>query len=392
MLSSPVIQSLGVLALASLRVTAIEPLSSKTFSYPDGIPYQVSGSDAGPRGPQSGYNICNSTTEGPNSQCQTMLLNSLDDFCMWSSNLNTGDDTIPDGEAREVAWCTKPGHGTRIIPAGAITGAQWLYAKNYLQVVGYLDQTKVGLQASDDGGELDPHGDDEQGNPLGGIVYSNGFGLTADKYAQQLQSNSKPSTDFRQVIQWVDFIGTGMFCLKMCNPSDKQGDKLCAHTYDRIGCTYNAAADYAHIDGTFQVCDSDDMTFPGVYVSNGVTTTWTQGPESLPVSAPYSPTAPASSNCHTFSSEQLFGSASASPASAPATTTASSVSSSGSSGSSSPSSSFTVPSIGSASIIAGATSRSGTGASPTQTGAALSLHSLPSHPMVVFAIAALVFF
>ena len=71
---------------------------------------------------------------------------------MWSSNLNTGQDTIADGEAREVAWCTKKGHGTRIIPEGALTGVQWLYAKNYLQVVGFIDQTKVGLQATDSGG------------------------------------------------------------------------------------------------------------------------------------------------------------------------------------------------------------------------------------------------
>ena len=57
-------------------------------------------------------------------------------------------DTIGDGEAREVAWCTKKGHGTRIIPQGALQGAQWLYAKNYVQVVGYIDQSKI---------NLDPH-------------------------------------------------------------------------------------------------------------------------------------------------------------------------------------------------------------------------------------------
>ena len=48
-----------------------------------------------------------------------------------------------ESEAREVAWCTSPGHGTRVIPPGAITGAQWLYAKNYLQVVGLLTRPKL---------------------------------------------------------------------------------------------------------------------------------------------------------------------------------------------------------------------------------------------------------
>jgi hypothetical protein len=66
--------------------------------------------------------------------------------------MNTDMDTIADGEAREVAWCTKQGHGTRIIPEGTLTGVQWLYAKNYLQVVGFLNQSAVGLQASDPGG------------------------------------------------------------------------------------------------------------------------------------------------------------------------------------------------------------------------------------------------
>jgi hypothetical protein len=191
-----------------------------------------------------------------------MFLNSLDDFCMWSSDKLASDplDTIGDSEAREVAWCTKPGHGTRVIPQGAITGAQWLYAKNYVQVVGFIDQTQVHLQASDEGGELDPHGADEQGNPLGGIVFTNGFGNSAAQYATQLKSNATPSTSFTQVIEWIDFIGGGIFCLKMCNPKDPQAAELCQHIYDRIGCGYNALADYNAINGTFSVCDSDDMT------------------------------------------------------------------------------------------------------------------------------------
>lgn len=242
------------------------------------------------------------------------------------------------------------GHGGRIIPPGALQGVQWLYAKNYVQVVGFIDQTKVGLTADDEGGELDPHGADEQGNPLGGIVFTNGFGLTADKYAQQLQANSTPSSTYTQVIEWIDFIGGGVFCLKMCNPSDPTDDKLCNHIYDRIGCTYNALADYQHINGTYQVCDSEDMTPPGVYVSNGVTTTWFQGPEGVPVSAPYTPTLPSSSNCHTFSSEQLYG--------ALPTTSATS-----SSGAPTKTGSSTGGSTGGST-----SSRSGSGSSPSQTG------------------------
>ena len=81
-----------------------------------------------------------------------MFLNNIADFCMWSSSET--NDTIGESEAREVAWCTQPGHGTRVIPPGTITGAQWLYARNYVQVVGFLDQTKVGLDPTDEGGGM----------------------------------------------------------------------------------------------------------------------------------------------------------------------------------------------------------------------------------------------
>ena len=86
----------------------------------------------------------------PSLFAKTLFLNNLGDFCMWSSSET--DDTVGESEAREVAWCTQPGHGTRVIPPGAITGAQWLYARDYIQVVGYIDQTKVGLNGQDFGG------------------------------------------------------------------------------------------------------------------------------------------------------------------------------------------------------------------------------------------------
>lgn len=227
---------------------------------------------------------------------------------MWSSSET--DDTVGESEAREVAWCTAPGHGARVIPPGTITGAQWLYSKNYVQVVGFLDQTKVGLDASDQGGELDPHGADEQGNPLGGIVFTNGFGQNSASFKSLASSGSfTANQSFTQVIEWIDFIGSGTFCLKMCNPDDPNAAQLCNHIYDEIGCIYNAVADYNNINGTFTVCDSDDMTPPGIYTgSDGQVTTWFQ-PQTGAVVPPYTPITPSSSNCQTYSSEQLFASA-----------------------------------------------------------------------------------
>jgi len=39
----------------------------------------------GDRGTQQGYNICNSTTLGENSWCQTAIINSAEDFCLWGA-------------------------------------------------------------------------------------------------------------------------------------------------------------------------------------------------------------------------------------------------------------------------------------------------------------------
>ncbi|KAF8522963.1 hypothetical protein BU17DRAFT_64162 [Hysterangium stoloniferum] len=304
---------------------ALEPLTSKRIPF-NNIPFQVSGNNAGPRGPQSGFNLCNSTTEGPSSLCQTLIMNDLGDFCMWSSP--NPKSTVGDTEGLEVAWCTKPGHGARLIPPGTITGAQWLYAKNYVQVVGFLDQTKVDLDPSDAGGELDPHGADEQGNPLGGIVYTRGFGQNATSFSQQFNNSGTNSMTPTQVIEWVDFIGSGMFCLKMCNPNDPNGPKLCNHIYDEIGCDYNAIADYDNINGKFEVCDSDDMTPPGVFTTApGQTTTWFQA--GSPPIPPYNTRPISSSNCHTFASSQLFAADPGTP-SATATVTLTARSSSGS--------------------------------------------------------------
>lgn len=43
----------------------------------------------------------------------------------------------------------------------------------YIQVVGLIKNAALDLTATDSGGELDPHGADLAGNPLGGLVFSN---------------------------------------------------------------------------------------------------------------------------------------------------------------------------------------------------------------------------
>ncbi|KAG6334137.1 hypothetical protein ID866_4944 [Astraeus odoratus] len=268
------------------------PLTDKQYAYPTGIPYQVDYNTAAIRGPQYGYNICNSTTQNQNSLCQTLMVNHIDDFCLWAPpNPNS---TIGDTEAYEVAWCSKSGWGTRLIPAGAIQGVQVLKTSKYIQFAGYIDQTQVDLAADDYGGELDPHGADLRGNPLGGLVYSNAF-----------PSNGGNNNSFQQVMDWNSFIGGNSFCFTICDPSTSSADQsaYCQNIYDRMGCTYNMPNNAQN--GTFEVCDADLKTPVGVYVTGGVTMTYTQ-PYDGDFTPPYTPIVPSSSNCVTYHSTDLY--------------------------------------------------------------------------------------
>jgi len=329
--------SVGSVYAQSSSGTAIIPLASKHIPY-DQIPYQVDPAD-GVRGPQQGYNQCNSTTENQQSMCQTSFLNSIDDFCLWAPP--KGPETIGDTEGEEVAWCTKPGHGARVIPPGALQGVQFMRTPDYVQVVGFIDQTQINLAADDSGGELDPHGADLRGNPLGGLMYSTAFGTD--------------NTTNEQVIEWTNFMGGGAFCFKTCNPAGANAAALCQHIYDRIGCAYNSPN--AAQNGTFEACDGDDQDPAGIYTdSTGATLTYTQPAESLGAisSMPYQPRVPASSNCVTYTSSLLYASAAADP------------SATGPAGSSS----TPVPSGGSSSSKpAGSSSKSSGSVSPTATGA-----------------------
>jgi len=68
--------------------------------------------------------------------------------------------------------CTLPTHGSRLIPPGTITAAQFIRAPSYVEFTGRFDQTKLNIREGDAGGELDSGGQDARGNPIGGIAYS----------------------------------------------------------------------------------------------------------------------------------------------------------------------------------------------------------------------------
>lgn len=266
------------------------PMADKRFNYPGGIPYQAD-ADNLIRGTQYGYNYCDDSTEGQDSKCQTSFLNYLDDFCLWAPP--EPNSVIGDTEGETVAWCTKPGRGTRLIPEGALTGVQFMKTPEYVQVVGFVDQTKLNIEKADYGGEMDPHGADLRGNPLGGLVYSTNFGGNNESYSQ--------------VIEWHNFMGSNAFCFKACDPSGSRAPALCQHIYDRIGCAFNAPNEAK--DGVFEACEGEPQDPPGIYTgADGATSTYTQPAEGIEPSPSdtYTPKIPASSNCVTFTSSAIY--------------------------------------------------------------------------------------
>ncbi|KAH7097922.1 hypothetical protein BKA62DRAFT_714927 [Auriculariales sp. MPI-PUGE-AT-0066] len=233
-------------------------LNGKRFDF-NALPFQADTSapttDPVYRGPQSGQD----------ASCQTLIVNSLDDFCIFAPpQMNA----IGNAEGEVVAWCTQPTHGSRVIPAGTLTGAQFIKAPSYIEVTGFINQTNINIPDGDYGGELDSGGQDQRGNPIGGLAYS----------------SSLPTTEstMTQSVVWHMFIGNGVFCMKLCDNNSANPQGICRHTLDIYGCGINVPAQYSN--GVFLSCDSDD-----------------QAPVATDVSA-----IPASSNCVTYQSAAIY--------------------------------------------------------------------------------------
>ncbi|KAJ7581833.1 hypothetical protein C8J56DRAFT_793496 [Mycena floridula] len=267
-----------------------DPLVDKVVPF-NAIPYRVMTDTDDPRGFQTGYNICNSTTENQQSLCQTMFVNHIDDWCLWAPD--PPNSQIGDVEGDVVAWCSKKGHGTRIFPNGAITGLQYIQTPSYIQVAGTINQALLNI-AGEFGGELDSGGQDGEGNPMGGLVYTNSF-----------PSNNGNNGSFQQAQHWSFFIGANSFCGKICDSTGSNPGGLCQNIYDRLGCEYNAPNNAQA--GVFERCDGDDMTPVGTYVVNGVTSVYHQPAETADLGdIPYTPTPAPSSNCVQYQSAALF--------------------------------------------------------------------------------------
>ncbi|OCH86721.1 hypothetical protein OBBRIDRAFT_796943, partial [Obba rivulosa] len=250
-------------AAVSLSLTLAAIAHAQTYSatyLPSNAPKQ---SEQG----QSGTNQCG-TTASQDSMCQNVYINDVTDFCLFAPPQPGANATIGDTERIEVSWCLQDGHGTRLIPNGTITGAHFVKTPDFVQVTGVGNLTLLNIPAGDEGGELDPHGADGNGNPIGGLVFSSAFGTLV------------------QLHEWTNFMSDTEFCIRGCK--DAPGaPALCNHIYDVLGCMWNMPANYS--PGIFERCDGNSGEPMGVYG----TSTFFQGEPATPSAHPL----PGSSDC-----------------------------------------------------------------------------------------------
>lgn len=251
---------------------------------------------------QVGTNQCGEANS-QTSLCQNVYVNGPDDFCLWGPQQTA---SIGNVEGEVVAYCTKPGRGTRLFPDGTILSAHFLETPDYIQITGTGVFTNIGV-IPDGGGELDPHGAEGTGNPIGGLVFSNVW--TGGSGAGQ------------QIHEWTNFMSESEYCIRVCKDGP-MAPTYCGHVYDINGCQWNIPGRY---DDGFERCQADNTLPMGLYPQpDGSTSTYS--PRASPVPTPHP--AAASSNCQTFESTALFNGLPAAPASASSSTTTSSSSSS----------------------------------------------------------------
>jgi len=258
---------------------------------------------------QAGTNQCGIALN-QTSECQNAYINSVTDFCLFAPPEPGPDSVIGNTERIEVAWCTKNGTGTRLIPDGTITGAHFVQTPDFIQVTGIGNLTMINIPAGDEGGELDPHGADGNGNPIGGLVFTSAFG------------------PLEQIHEWTNFVAFNEFCFRACKPGPMAAT-FCQHIYDVMGCDWNMPASY---DPGFESCQGDSGEPMGVYGSS----TFFQGQPVTPAGHP----APSSSSCTTLSTISngflIAGTSIAAPTTSSTSTSAQTSSGSASGRSSSP--------------------------------------------------------
>lgn len=236
------------------QATASTPSSPFKFGNPSpDYPGVVAQNPVGPDNPQKPQM---NTPINQKSLSKLASINSIDDWCTFGPA--DIDVELSDQEERTVVYCTKPRNNARVIPDGTVTAAHFVKTPLYVQVMALGDFTRIGIKDGDHGGELDPHGQTNKGNPVGGNVTSNISGK--DVFYQE----------------WMNYVGFDILCFRVCIAGSDQATPQveCQHTLDEMGCTWVMPGNYAQ--DSFDTCDADPAFPPGLFVENGSTSTFQQ--------------------------------------------------------------------------------------------------------------------
>ncbi|WFD42761.1 hypothetical protein MPSI1_001411 [Malassezia psittaci] len=241
---------------AAAATTSSSSMSVPAFSYGTANSTYPGVVATGPLGATNPPQPSLNTTVNQTSVSRLVSINSVDDWCTFGP-VNTSD-LLGQQEGEVVAYCTKPRNDARVIPDGTVTAAHFVKTPLYVQVMALGDFTKIGFGANDTGGELDPHGATGLGNPVGGNVTSNITG--SDVFYEE----------------WMNYVGYNIMCFRVCIAgTDEAPPKTeCQHTLDEMGCWTVMPGNYT--DNIFESCDADAAYPPGIYVSDGSTSSFEQ--------------------------------------------------------------------------------------------------------------------
>jgi len=137
--------------------------------------------------------------------------------------------------------------------------------------MGYGDLTKLNIPFGDYGGELDPHGPQGDGNPIGGNVTNNRTGgdVNYEEWMVSLifsWSSNKALTKFLLDVhctsQGLFFLTRAhlfpqsyeQFCFRICTTANEtySAGLMCEHKLDVMGCQFVMPGDY-NFNNTLQV-------------------------------------------------------------------------------------------------------------------------------------------
>ncbi|EPQ30967.1 uncharacterized protein PFL1_01156 [Pseudozyma flocculosa PF-1] len=248
---------LAAMANGAAAAASADSANPPKFSYGNPSPNYPGVQSTAKNGPTNPKAPQLNTPINQQSDARLVSINSVTDWCTFGPPGN--DQPIGNVEGETVAYCTQPRNNARVIPDGTITGAHFVKTPLYVQIMASGDFTKIGLVAGDEGGELDPHGATEMGNPVGGNVTSNVSGK--DVFYEE----------------WMNYISYNQVCFRICIAgSDQAPTSLeCQHTLDEMGCNWVMPGNYQ--DNMFETCDGDAAYPPGIYPQgDGSTSTFQQ--------------------------------------------------------------------------------------------------------------------